>query len=99
MPSVLIPIILGGLSSIIPCNSLASSVVLMVAGLFFGITMFFDFAQKQEEYSNTANKFFELNTNIAAELSKPKSHRVACDVYLERIKNRYSAIVLLSPDI
>ena len=99
LPTVLIPIILGGISSLIPCNSLTSSIILMFAGLFSGITMFFNFGRKQEEHNNTSNKIFELHTDISSELSKPKYYRIACDVYLEQIKNRYNSIVILSPDI
>ena len=99
LPAVLIPIILSGISPLLPCNSLTSSIILMFAGLFSGITMFFNFGRKQEEHNNTSNKFFELHTDISSELSKPKIYRIACDVYLEQIKNRYNSIVILSPNI
>jgi hypothetical protein len=99
LPLVLIPIILGGISPLIQCNSLISSIVLMFSGLFSGITVFFNFGRKQGEHTNTANKFFELNTDISSELAKPKYYRIACDVYLEQIKNRYNSIILSAPDI
>ena len=99
LPSILIPIVLGGLSPVIPCNTLEYSLVLMMAGLFSGVSMFFNFGKKEVEHATYSNKFFKLVNDIEMELSKPKRHRVACDVYMEKIKNEYNALVLSSPDL
>ena len=99
LPSVLIPIVLGGLSPIVKCHTLEYSLVLMASGLFSGVGMFFNFGKKQTEHGVYANKFFKLLNEVEAELSKPKRHRIACDVYMERIKNEYHALVLASPDL
>ena len=99
LPSVLIPIILGGLSPVIPCHTLEYSLVLMLAGLFSGVGLFFNFGKKEVEHNNYSNKFFKLVNDVEMELSKPKRHRIACDVYMEKIKNEYNALVLSSPDL
>jgi hypothetical protein len=99
LPSVLIPIVLGGLSPVIPCHTLEYSLVLMCAGLFSGCLMFFNFGKKEIEHNTYANKFFKLLNEVEAELSKPKRHRIACDVYMEKVKNEYNALVLASPDL
>ena len=99
LPSILIPIVLGGLSPVIPCHTLEYSLVLMLAGLFSGVGMFFNFGKKEVEHATYSNKFFKLVNDVEAELSKPKRHRVACDVYMEKVKNEYNALVLSAPDL
>mgnify|MGYP003645473591 CR=1 FL=1 len=97
IPSILIPIILGGVSSVIPCNSVYYSVGMSCSGLFSAINMFYNFGKKTEEHFNFTNKFFELSNDIESELSKPKKHRIACCVYMEQIKHQYNSLVKQSP--
>ena len=99
LPSILIPIVLGGLSPIIQCQTLEYSLVLMTAGIFSGVGMFFNFGKKQVEHNMYANKFFKLVTEVESELAKPKKNRIACDVYIEKVKNEYNSLVLSSPDL
>lgn len=99
LPSILIPIVLGGLSPVVQCHTLEYSLVLMLAGLFSGCLMFFNFGKKEMEHNTYSNKFFKLLNEVEAELSKPKRHRIACDVYIEKIKNEYNSLVLASPDL
>lgn len=99
LPSILIPIVLGGLSPIVPCHTLEYSLVLMSSGLFSGVGMFFNFGKKEVEHNTYANKFFKLVNEVDAELSKPKRHRIACDVYMEKVKNEYHSLVLSSPNL
>ena len=99
LPSILIPIILGGLSPVIKCHTLEYSLVLMSSGLFSGVNMFFNFGKKEVENATYANKYFKLVNDVEAELSKPKKNRVACDVYLESVKNQFNSLVLSAPDL
>lgn len=71
----------------------------MTAGLFSGVGMFFNFCKKQVEHNTYANKFFKLVTEVESELAKPKKNRIACDVYIEKVKNEYNSLVLSSPDL
>tara|TARA_R110000823_G_C15786269_1_gene485657 strand:+ start:112 stop:606 length:495 start_codon:yes stop_codon:yes gene_type:complete len=99
IPTMLIPIILGGVGSVVPCHSLSYSLGIMGTGLFSGISMFFNFGKKEQLHFEYQNKFFELFNEIEAELSKPKKHRIACDVYLEKIKQTYGNYCSLSPTL
>lgn len=99
LPSVLIPIILGGFSPLLPCHSLEYSLGLMSAGIFSGLVMFFNYGKKQVEHSTFSNKYFNLVTEIEGEMSKPRKHRIACDVYLEKTKNEYNSLVQSAPDL
>jgi hypothetical protein len=99
VPSVLIPIVLGGLSSVAPSNSLIYSLGMMGSGLFSGVNMFFNFSKKAQQHFEYSGKFAELATEIETELCKPKKHRIACDIYLERIKISFNALCSQSPPL
>ena len=87
VPTILIPIVLGGVSSVIPCHSIIYSVGMMLSGLLSATSMFFNYGKKTEEHFNYGNKFFELSNEIDSELCKPKRHRIDCSVYMEKIFN------------
>jgi hypothetical protein len=99
VPSIFIPIILGGVSSFVACNSLAYSLGMMTTGLFAGIGIFFNFSKKQAEHCEYENKFLELALDVDMEMAKPKRHRVACDVFMERIKLRYTGLIDQQPNL
>lgn len=99
IPSILIPIILGGVSSIVPCNSIIYSLGMMTSGLFSGTNLFFNFGKQTACHQQFSAKYFELSTEIESELSKPKRFRVACDVYIERIKNKYNSLCTQAPNL
>lgn len=99
VPAMLIPIVLGGISSIVPCHSLVYSLMMMVTGIFSGISVFFNFGKKEQLHFEYVNRFFELANEIDAELSKPKKNRVACDVYMEKIKHEYGNYCSNSPTL
>jgi hypothetical protein len=98
VPAILIPIILGGLSQVMPCHSLGYSLGIMSAGLFGGINAFFNFGNKMQLHFEYANRFAELAIDIQAELAKPKRHRVACDFYLGQSKLKYQNLCSESPN-
>ena len=99
IPSIMIPVILGGVSSIVPCHSLVYTLGMMMTGLFGGIGMFFNFGKKEQSHFEYMNRFFELANEIDTELSKPKRHRIACDVYMEKIKQEYGKYCSQSPTL
>jgi len=99
VPTIVIPIILGGLSPIVPCHSLSYSVGMMSAGIFSGVNAFFNFGKREQEHFEYSHKFFDLGNEIEAELCKPKRHRIACDVYLEKIKQEYNKYCCHSPPL
>tara|TARA_R110000822_G_scaffold186035_4_gene325167 strand:+ start:9593 stop:10105 length:513 start_codon:yes stop_codon:yes gene_type:complete len=99
LPAIILPIVLSGLSPLISCDSLFYSLAMMSIGLISGIGMFFNFGKKSQTHGDYSNKFFEIKTEINTELSKPKSYRIACDVYLEKTKQQYNNLVKTSPTL
>jgi hypothetical protein len=99
IPSILIPIILGGFASVVPCHSIIYSVGMMLSGLFSGVSMFFNFAKKTELHFQFSTKYFELANEIDSELIRPKRFRVACNVYMERTKLQYNSLCRNAPTL
>jgi hypothetical protein len=97
IPAILIALTLAGMSEVIPCNSHIYGICMSVSAVFNGINMFFNFGKKTEEHHNFSNKYFQLHSEIQCELSKPKKHRVACDLYMEKIKYQYFALSKYCP--
>jgi hypothetical protein len=93
IPSVLIPIVIGGLTPILECNTLVYSVGMIVTGLFTATNVFFNFSKKTHQHFESQKKMFELANDIETELSKPKRFRVECSVYMERIKLSYNLLI------
>jgi len=98
VPAILIPIILGGLSQVMPCHSLGYSLGIMSAGLFGGINTFFNFGKKMQLHFEYANRFAELAVDIQAELAKPKRHRIACNLYVGQSKMKYQGLSSSAPN-
>ena len=98
VPVILIPIILGGLSQVMPCHSLGYSLGMMSAGLFGGINAFWNFGKKMQLHFEYANRFAELAVDIQAELAKPKRHRIACNLYVGQSKMKYQGLSSNAPD-
>jgi hypothetical protein len=99
IPSVLLPIVLASLSSaFIASHPVVLPSLLMGSGCAGGISQLFNFgknAQLNEEYSS---KYRELGLEITAILAIPKRNRPACDVFLERVKQRFIALENSAPN-
>lgn len=98
VPSILIPIILGGVSPVVGCNSIVYSLGMMGAGMFSGMNLFFNYGKKEQSHFDFENKFAEFSNEIDSQLSIPKRFRIACDVYMERMKIRYNSLCSESPN-
>lgn len=99
IPTILIPIGLSGIASIVECDSLEYNLAIMASGLFSGLNMFFNFTKKEQLHNYYATRYFELSTEIEFELSKPKVNRMDCSIYMERIKLQYSNLCQQAPNL
>lgn len=89
IPATLFPIVAGGFNNHLPCNSFTNSMLMMTSGLLSGIVTFFNFSKREEKHNQYENLYTTLNEKINLELSKPKRHRIACDLFMESIKSNY----------
>lgn len=103
VPSALIPIITSGLTNFI--SPLTQSILMITTGTLIGISTFFNLGRKYTEHLEFQARYDELARDLEKELAKPKRHRVACDVYMERIYLQFSGLnaraplTLKSPDL
>ena len=97
IPAILIPIISSGLSGILPCSSMENSILMMIVGILNCVDTFFDYGRRREKHEVFSNRYFSLINEVESELSKPKKDRVACDLYLEKIKQMFNNLHLNEP--
>lgn len=95
-PSILIPIILSGLTTIIT-NPLISSLLLILSGTTSGLCAFFDFSARSIEHHDFENRFINISMEIELELSKSKKDRVAVECFAERIYQQVMSAKVNAP--
>lgn len=97
IPSTVLPII-----SIIwqtaKCETALISTILVVTGSSCSaVSAFLNLGQKAQQHKEYSNRFQELADEIDSMLCKPKAGRIASDVFLERIQNKFSSLSRCAP--
>ena len=85
LPSIILPVIASGLTQLIQPYPYVSSGIMLTIGILTGLNGFYCPAIKKEKHFNHEAMYSVLATEIEKELCKPKSMRIAADVYLEKI--------------
>lgn len=98
VPATLVPIVLSGLSSL-EIDPLVNSLLMIMTGSLIGISTFFNLGKKFAQHFEYEHKYDELARELEKELKKPKRHRIACDVYMEKIYMKYSGLNARAPMI
>ena len=57
------------------------------------------FGEKQSRHNAAAGRYCELADMIKMELSKPRTFRVSCDVFMERVFVKYQNINNYAPPL
>lgn len=97
VPATLIPIIMSGLTPQLEDYPLAQSLLMITTGTLVGISTFFNLGKRFTQHFEYEHRYDELAREIEKELNKPKRHRLACDVYMERIYMKYSGLNASAP--
>ena len=97
LPSVIIPVALSALSSILKDYELVNSMLLLLAGIFAGVSTFLNLGKKYSQHAEFENRYQQLARRIDKELAKPKKNRIACDVYMEKIELKLSSLNVRAP--
>ena len=98
VPATLVPIVLSGLSSL-EIDPLVNSLLMIMTGSLIGISTFFNLGKKFAQHFEYEHKYDELARELEKELKKPKRHRIACDVYMEKIYMTYNGLNARAPAI
>jgi hypothetical protein len=99
VPATLIPIIMSGLTAPLEDYPLTQSLLMITTGTLVGISTFFNLGKRFAKHFEYENRYDELAREIEKELKKPKRHRLACDVYMERVYLKYSGLNACAPVI
>ena len=97
IPAILIPVVTSSLSNILQPYPLATSGAMLFTSIFTGVNGFFNFGSKTEQHFNHEAMYRILANEIQKELCKPKSQRVACDVYMEKIMSKMNELDKSAP--
>jgi hypothetical protein len=98
IPVIIIPIVMGSVNQYLPAGyEYINSTGMMLTGIISGINAFFNYGKKTTQHNEYAGRYAELAGYISAELIKPKRHRVALDVFLERTNQRWSSLNSSAP--
>lgn len=97
IPSTILPLIMAGLTGIVPVDPIVVSCLMMFAGILTGVQNFINFSKKSQVHFEFENKYSQLCLEIDSELCRPKIARCACDVFIERIKQQYHSLNQQAP--
>jgi hypothetical protein len=99
IPAIILPLVLSGFSSLIQPYPLVNSITLMAVAILTGISGFFNLGGRCQKHFQYEGLYNDLALNIDSEMCKPKKARIACDLYLERVKNNVSKLDLSCPPL
>ena len=88
-----------GLGNILHDYIYANMTLMILVSIMTGLNGFLNLGKQTQENFQYEGLYSDLVLNIEQELCKPKSHRVACDVYLERVKCNVSKLDLSAPNL
>jgi hypothetical protein len=97
IPSIIIPLIIAGLNGVVDIMPITISILMICSSVISTISSFINFGKKSQVHLEYDSKYDELSLIIELELCKKKIDRIACDVFLERIFNRYNALNSAAP--
>ena len=95
LPTILIPISMSPISIMIghdACinelnwQTIFNSCAFLISGIFSGVYSFFKYGEKMEQFFNFSARYYDVVTEIEAELIKERKFRVPADVFITRIK-------------
>lgn len=98
IPNIIIPLVVGSTDLITIIEPLKLSILLISNAVFAGVTTFMNFSKKTQLHFEYEAKYSELAVSIEKELCIPKAHRVAADVFLERIQSSYNYLNSNAPE-
>lgn len=99
LPAILIPVIASSLSTVLQPYPLAMTGAMLTTSIFTGINGFFNYGKKEQQHFEYEYAYNKLANEIDKELSKPKCHRIACDLYLQIILSEMNRLDSSSPDL
>jgi hypothetical protein len=98
IPVIIIPLVIGGINGLVDIAPITFSICMIFSSILAGVNTFMNFSKKMMLHFEFEGKYNELHVSIEKELSIPKTHRIAADVFLERIQQTYNHLNNYAPD-
>ena len=98
IPVIIIPLVIGGVNGLVDIAPITFSICMITSSIIAGVNTFFNFSKKSALHFEFEGKYNELGISIEKELSIPKTHRTAADVFLERIQQTFNHLNNHAPD-
>ena len=95
LPATIIPISMSPISIMIGYDSCSDNLnwqtifnacAFLISGIFSGVYSFYKYGEKMEQFFNFSARYYDVVTEIEAELIKERKYRVPADVFIVRIK-------------
>lgn len=83
----------------ITVGTVLTSLITLLAGLLAGVATFNDALTKSESHFSISARYFDIATDIEAELVKPRAFRLAADVFITRTQHQIDAANARAPVI
>lgn len=100
IPAAVLPLIGSAIVDYVPSeHSYIITIVLLLASVSSALSSFLDWGRRSQQHSEFAGRYGDLKNEIDSQLCRPKDGRVACDVMLERVKERFSHLNLAAPQL
>lgn len=89
LPTIIIPLVLSVVNPYVEQKyEIVNSVGMAMVSILTGLNTFYNYGKKCERYNEYSSKYSDIVEDIHLEMNKPKRFRVACDLFLERIKTK-----------
>ena len=100
VPAAVLPLIGSAIVEYVPHDlSYVVTIIMLLAAVSSALNTLLDWGRKSQQHLDYAGRYGELVNEIESQLCRPKSGRIACDVMLERVKERYGYLNLSAPPL
>jgi hypothetical protein len=97
IPNIIIPLVIGSLNGVVELGTLTLTCLMIASSIFAGVSTFMNFSRKSQLHFEFDAKYNELAVLIEKELSIPKAHRIAADVFLEKVQQKFNSLNNYAP--
>lgn len=97
IPNIIIPLVIGSLNGVVELLPMTLTGLMISSSIFAGINTFMNFSKKSQLHFEFDAKYNELAVLIEKELSIPKAHRIAADVFLEKVQQKFNSLNNYAP--
>lgn len=96
--STALPLVSSGFVDLFDEDKMFETKLLITIGLVNTVSQFFRLETLHNKHLEYEDRFEELKTKINIELTKPKSNRTSCEIFLLKITDKYNLLNYTGPE-